>query len=1680
MRREATILSTVFIAVGMLSLLAIAAVQGPDQPLLAPTPVTPPAPPTPTPPPTETYGMPDRQPVRPRPERPAGGQPPPPDACALLDDPEARGLMSAVLETRLLIECGREKELGGGAARPGVLLGPSAPGTDVPVNDPTGDAGGSSHTQSETTIRVNLNTGTICSAYNDSYHGIVEGTGFSGFSRSTDGGATFVDRGVHPGGGGGTSGGDPSLVWRRSDGRFYYAALHTNGLAIWRSTDDCNSFDYLAMIHTGYGDDKEMMEVDNNPLSPYYGRLYVAWTDFAAGGAIFVTHSDDGVTWSTPVQVSASGASVQGAWPAIAPNGDVYVAWVRWNPYPDGPIDVEVVRSTDGGASFSPVTNPLTGAVNPRDATATSTCGRPALNGNIRYLPSPQIAVGPDGCLHVVYSYDPDGYNNGDVVNVYYRRSCNNGTTWGPEVQLNDDSTTTDQWFPTISVGPGNVVVAAWYDRRLDTANNYTFDYYRRISYDGGTSWQSSDRVSDVSSPVYIDPRLASCYHGDYDQQTQDNIRVYMQWSDDRNVQDGHNDPDVWFEREQLITRTGVLTGTVYDSATLAPIGSAPVQASPNQTQTFGTTSNGSGLYNMVVVSGVYTVTGGPVYGYQVTSIPGVVVPEGTTVTQNIPLTPTARYLLSGTVTDSTTGDPLLAFINISGDPVTPPTTTIQTDPTTGQYSITLAAEITYTLNVTAPLHIPTTTIVAPLVTDTVEDITLDPYPPILLVDDDAGDDMESRYRSALDNNGYEYYYWDTNVSGSPNLNTLQAFDVVIWFTGADWSTTLSPSDESKLAAYLDGGGRLFFSSQDYLWDVGLTDFGRDYLHIGDYANDRGHTQVTGTNVFNGYGPYSLSYPFNNYSDDVWSDGISQAAFTGNATDNPCALTSGCAFKTAFFAYPFEALAPVDADTVMSRTIAWLQVPPPTYGTRLFPSTRMEIGGLGAVVTYTQRVYNLGTNTDRYTLTVSGNAWPTTIWDATFTTQISNTGDITPCSSTAVGVRVAIPSGANAGDYDVATLQATSATSPTISDSAVITTMAICSPSLTFAGQSEWAPSLDDTYDYGGQKFTYLYINAHTTSGRESMNATLQAYDPDLGMWHTLGQWWSAGPHQLLIDRFDIPPTYSAVRVRLNDNWGDQVYYDYRFIVCREPAVDLDPAERQRFAQPGATVVYTQTVTNYTMGVDSFTLSASGNGWPTTFWDGTTQINSVGPLADGESSTFTVRVEVPANADMGNSDLATIRAQSVGSPPISDTASLRTAIMVYPWAQAFSDHWAPDGSSDREQYLDIARLSGVVTARMTDDLRWQNGAPAVAAYPRGAIVAAWTGPYMWNGTAGYINIEYAAFDTNGNAVVPITQVSDNVSATIYTSDWNPVLAVAPTNGNVLIAWHRYEDDSAGNWRYNIHYALRGPDGSEVLSPTALTTNTGPSVRDGSPGAAAFSDGRFVIAWDHWDDASGASDIYYVVLDSIGGVIAGPLNLTNNPANHSDYQPRANRLADGNVLLTWSGYHDSSADIYYAVYYAVLDSAGGVVHPVTLLADMPYSAHGPDAVGLHNGNTLIAWEQWGHYPEGGSQIVYTVLDDTYTVTAAIQTLTNTLEIRNYDVSVARDGDDNAVLTWRNDTNYRIYYALVDNTGGVLTWPMVLHTTRSGWLEIGRWGAANGSVPSVRIYLPIVVRNYTGTR
>ncbi|MCL4507453.1 MAG: carboxypeptidase regulatory-like domain-containing protein [Chloroflexi bacterium] len=147
----------------------------------------------------------------------------------------------------------------------------------------------------------------------------------------------------------------------------------------------------------------------------------------------------------------------------------------------------------------------------------------------------------------------------------------------------------------------------------------------------------------------------------------------------------------------------GALTGVITDVSTTAPISGALVIATAPTGAPLSAYSDANGLYAWQLPSNTYTVTAS-LYGYQPAAISGVSVTLSSTTTQNIGLVAAATYIVSGTVSDIVSGQPLTASVQVSGSPFDPPVTTTTTD-AGGTYSLTLSGSQSYTLTASADFH---------------------------------------------------------------------------------------------------------------------------------------------------------------------------------------------------------------------------------------------------------------------------------------------------------------------------------------------------------------------------------------------------------------------------------------------------------------------------------------------------------------------------------------------------------------------------------------------------------------------------------------------------------------------------------------------------------------------------------------------------------------------------------------------------------------------------------------------------------------------------------------------------------------------------------------------------------------------------------------------------------------
>lgn len=203
----------------------------------------------------------------------------------------------------------------------------------------------------------------------------------------------------------------------------------------------------------------------------------------------------------------------------------------------------------------------------------------------------------------------------------------------------------------------------------------------------------------------------------------------------------------------------------------------------------------------------------------------------------------------------------------------------------------------------------------------------------ILLVDDDAGQDFEYQYMWTLWDS---FHYWDINTMGNPKYSDMENYSIVIWFTADALTKTLTKEDENEIKNYLDNGGNLLFSSQDYLSEIygpistntKPGDFARDYLyvdHITPNVNLNNVNGVLGDEITDSFGTINLSFEFEDFSDRIIPKEGADKILESNYEATALKVDDGT-FKVVFLAFPFEAIEDwSNKNILMNNIIYWFK-----------------------------------------------------------------------------------------------------------------------------------------------------------------------------------------------------------------------------------------------------------------------------------------------------------------------------------------------------------------------------------------------------------------------------------------------------------------------------------------------------------------------------------------------------------------------------------------------------------------------------------------------------------------------------------------------------------------------------------------------------------------------------------
>ena len=215
----------------------------------------------------------------------------------------------------------------------------------------------------------------------------------------------------------------------------------------------------------GHVEDKEFIAVNDVVGSPNQDHVYAMWSVFNSSTTKIriAVSRDRGQTFSKAVTVTApsqTGPSNTYIYPSVDAAGTLYVAFAS---FPQNgktsTATLYVSHSSDDGQTFAPFVPAATAGVLPA-VSLPNTTFRDGITENFTASPT------YPGHLYLTYE---DW--NGTKMNVKFTQSTDGGSTWSAPVTVNDNvdapGVPTDQFQPSVAVGPGGAVAVAFYDRRL-------------------------------------------------------------------------------------------------------------------------------------------------------------------------------------------------------------------------------------------------------------------------------------------------------------------------------------------------------------------------------------------------------------------------------------------------------------------------------------------------------------------------------------------------------------------------------------------------------------------------------------------------------------------------------------------------------------------------------------------------------------------------------------------------------------------------------------------------------------------------------------------------------------------------------------------------------------------------------------------------------------------------------------------------------------------------------------------------------------------------------------------------------------------------------------------------------------------------------------------------------------
>ncbi|GHO66922.1 hypothetical protein KSC_058140 [Ktedonobacter sp. SOSP1-52] len=295
----------------------------------------------------------------------------------------------------------------------------------------------------------------------------------------------------------------------------------STAVVVSRSSNGLTWSNPVLVAATGSSDyfDKDWIVCDNHPTSAYYGRCYEEWDNGNADGQILMSSSNDGgLTWSQPVSPASQSFSALGGQPVVQPSGNVIVPIYGYD-LTTGADGIYSYRSTDGGATWTDLVK-----VSPSTYSGTAA---PFYRGGS--LPSAKIDA--SGKVYLVWAgcyFEANCLANetGDSTDDIVLTTSTDGITWTPLQRIPLDAIGSDVEHITAALAvdsntagsKAHLAVTYYYWANAGSCAAATCQIYvgLAMSTNGGTTWSQHQTLAGPTTATWWASTEYGYMTGDY------------------------------------------------------------------------------------------------------------------------------------------------------------------------------------------------------------------------------------------------------------------------------------------------------------------------------------------------------------------------------------------------------------------------------------------------------------------------------------------------------------------------------------------------------------------------------------------------------------------------------------------------------------------------------------------------------------------------------------------------------------------------------------------------------------------------------------------------------------------------------------------------------------------------------------------------------------------------------------------------------------------------------------------------------------------------------------------------------------------------------------------------------------------------------------------------------------